>query len=111
MSAFATAMLMASSSVSAATGRIVFSGAVVEQTCSTHRISVDSEPRLSKESGQVWRGCGRTRNQPGQSYSRVVRRLDTANAGSDRLLSYFVGYVSAEDDAPAQPTLVVRTYE
>jgi type 1 fimbria pilin len=112
MTAFVTVLLVAAFSATAATGRIAFSGAIAEPTCSAESTSSEATPLVQRPVFAPHRQtCGRTRDQPGCSYSNVVTRLDTANAGSDRLLAYFVGYANSGGAATTQATLVVRTYE
>lgn len=105
------AMLASMSSANAATGRIVFSGAVVEPTCSTENASDHMASRLQTVDGLVpgRSTCGQTPTDPGRSYSHTVVSLDAATIASDRLLEYFAGYANVEGEARAK--LVVRTYE
>ena len=102
-------MLASTPNVHAATGRIMFSGAVVEPTCSTEGTHVDAALRLSSAaSGRLI--CGKTPTDPGRSYSRTVVSLDAATVATDRLLGYFAGYANA-DGVDGQAKLVVRTYD
>lgn len=105
------AMLASMPSANAATGRIVFSGAVVEPTCSTENASDQMASRLQTVDGLVpgRSTCGQTPTDPGRSYSHTVVSLDAASIASDRLLEYFAGYANVEGGAQAK--LVVRTYE
>lgn len=113
LSGCALAMLFVASTASAANGRIVFSGAVVEPTCSTFTADVDAETTVSSRpvdgSGQHRLSCGRTPTNPGRSYSRTVVSLDVATISNDRLLGYFASYSNADGGAAAK--LVTRTYE
>lgn len=100
-------MLASASSAYAATGRIAFSGAVVEPTCSTE--GADMAGKLpSATPGRLV--CGKTPTDPGRSYSRIVLSLDAATVATDRLLNYFAGYANA-DGMGGQAKLVVRTYD
>jgi hypothetical protein len=89
-----------------ASGRVVFSGGVVEPTCLTE--DVDGDTASPPVAGLAPRRltCGRTPTESGRPYSRTVIRLDAAGVANNRLLDYFVSYANAAD---AQ--LVVRTYE
>jgi len=100
--ALATMVMLASaSSAYAATGRIAFSGAVMEPTCSTEEIRADAPGHSI---------CGKTPTDPGRSYSRIVLSLDAAAIATDRLLGYYAGYATA-DSIGGQAKLVVRTYD
>lgn len=109
----ALAMLAGMSGANAETGRIVFSGAVVEPTCST----ADVQPDPVAPSGSVDElvprhlTCGQTAANPGRSYSRTVISLDAAAIASDRLLGYFASYANTANVGGTQARLVVRTYE
>lgn len=103
---------LAMSGAWAAGGRIAFTGAVVEATCTIDSVPVESAGAQPWQAGQApsHRSCGRTAVDSGRSYSRVVIALDAATAANDRLLSYFVSYTPlADGDAAAK--LVVRTYD
>ncbi len=104
-------MFASMSGANAATGRIVFSGAVVEPTCSIEEAPVHTANR-SLPVGQLasrHRTCGQTPTDSGRSYSPTVVSLDAAAIANDRLLDYFAGY--ANSASGEQATLVVRTYE
>jgi len=100
-------MLVDMSSARAASGRIVFSGAVVEPTCSM------------AESGSVMHGatgaaaqrlvCGRTATDAGRTYTREVIDLATADRSHNRLLDYFASYARGTGDGAAK--VVVHTYD
>lgn len=106
-------MLVGMSSAGAATGRIAFSGAVVEATCSTDDVKVETASRLRPVGGLASSRltCGQTSTDPGPSYSRTVISLDAATIANDRLLDYFAGYANVESVDGAKAKLVVRTYE
>ncbi|WP_149362892.1 hypothetical protein [Rhodanobacter sp. T12-5] len=107
----ALAMLASMPSANAATGRIVFSGAVVEPTCSTESASDPMASHLQAVDGLApgRSTCGQTPTDPGRSYSHTVVSLDAAVIANDRLLEYFAGYANVEGEVRAK--LVVRTYE
>jgi type 1 fimbria pilin len=107
----ALAMLASMPSANAATGRIVFSGAVVEPTCSTESAHLDPTNPLRSMDGLVpaRSTCGQTPTDPGRSYSRTGISLDATTIANDRLLGYFAGYANAESGVQAK--LVVRTYD
>lgn len=106
-------MFASASSANAATGRIGFSGAVVEPTCSTADAHLDIASPSGSVDGPVSRHltCGQTATDPGRSYSRTVVNLNAAAIASDRLLNYFASYAISESTGGAQPKLVVHTYE
>ena len=88
------------SSAHAATGRIAFSGAVVESTCTT-----EAAPAAANAAGR--HSCRHAASDPGASYSRVVSKLGTAGLAQNPLLAYFASYA-----APAAVgTVIVRTYD
>lgn len=98
------AMLVGASSTYAASGRVMFSGAVAEPTCSTpilgvvvHTVAVAVTRRL---------GCGRTAAEAGSTYSREVLDLATAKRYHDRLLDYFASYAGSD-----AAKVVVHTYD
>ena len=100
------AMLVGVSSAYAASGRVVFSGGVVEPTCLAEDVDGDlASPPLAGLAPRRL-ACGRTPTEPGRSYARTVVRLDAAGVANNRLLDYFVSYAAAAD-----ARLVVRTYD
>jgi type 1 fimbria pilin len=109
----ALAMLASMPSANAATGRIVFSGAVVEPTCSTERVQADATNRLPpiNDLAPTRQNCGRTSSDPGRSYARTVVSLDAATIANDRLLDYFAGYANAEAADGERAKLIIRTYD
>ena len=112
VTAVAVAMLVAVPSARAATGRIVFSGAVTEPTCSTEAGYAGDSASLDRLHGPAVREtCGRRADHPGRSYDRLVRHLNASNVGQDRLLGYFVEYSHIKGTAAPEATLIVRTYE
>lgn len=108
----ASAMLAGMSNAHAATGRIVFSGAVVESTCSTEDahlgIAISSGPVEGLTSRNLT--CGHTATDPGRSYSRAVVSLDAATIADDRLLNYFASYANVTGDGN-RAKVVTRTYD
>ena len=109
----ALAMLAGMSGANAETGRIVFSGAVVEPTCSTADVQLATAAPSGSANELVPRHltCGQTAANPGRSYSRTVISLDAAAIASDRLLGYFASYANTANAGGTQAKLVVRTYE
>ena len=98
------------STARAATGRVVFSGAVVEPTCSGEGVPVSSVPQ-SFAGAITRRSCGRTVTDPGRSHSREVTRLAVADLEHDRLLAYFASYARLGDGDEATVQVVVNTYD
>jgi type 1 fimbria pilin len=102
-------MLVIMSTARAATGRIVFSGAVVEPTCSTAELG--SVMPVATGSTAQHLACGRTATDTGRTYTREVIDLATANRSHDRLLDYFAGYAPRTADGDVAAKLVVHTYD
>lgn len=104
-------MLASASSAYAATGRIAFSGAVVEPTCSTEGVASDAATMATTTDrlAPVHSSCGRTASDLGRTYSHTVVTLDATTVASDRLLGYFASYANVEGGPHAE--LVVRTYD
>lgn len=98
----------------AATGRIMFSGAVVEPTCSA--VDAGAAVMASPRSGgavvsrRFTCGSAGTATDTARSYSLQVVSLDTAASG-DHLLDYFAGYINAVDQGRAKARLVIQTFE
>lgn len=107
----ALTMFFGMSTAKAAGGRIVFSGAVVEPTCSTEGTLAGPEPRSGDEPIQRRMSCGRTATDPGSSYSRVVVSLADADLAHDRLLGYFASYARVASDGKATAKIIVHTYD
>lgn len=104
-------LLIGMSTAQAATGRITFSGAVVEPTCSTEATLGQPEQPAGDASLPGRLSCGRTATDPGRSYSRVVINLADADLVHDRLLGYFASYAHATDDGRTTAKVVVHTYD
>jgi hypothetical protein len=102
----AVVMLVGMPTARAATGRIVFSGAVVEPTCSTAEVV----PVVAGAAVQRL-VCGRTATDAGRTYTREVIDLATANRSHDRLLDYFASYAPRAADGDAAAKVVVHTYD
>ena len=90
----------------AADGRIVFSGAIVEPTCSVEQFEVNSLSSATPRGVPRRLGCGQTVSKSGLTYSQTTTQVNTTRNSSDPLLDYFVSR-----DKPADVTLVVRTYQ
>ncbi|MEY2116607.1 MULTISPECIES: hypothetical protein [Rhodanobacter] len=103
------AMLVGASNVWAASGRVVFSGAVVEPTCVVAEAGSIAQEAGSPAAQHL--ACGRTATDAGRSYTREVIDLTAANRGHDRLLDYFVSYARRNADGAAAAKLVVHTYD
>lgn len=109
----ALAMFAAVSVAEAASGRMSFSGAVVEPTCSIADGHLAAAIAADAAGGQLPRRlvCGQTATDPGRSYSRVVVSLDAAAAANDRLLDYMVRRAEPATADGTPPKLIVRTYD
>lgn len=107
LAACAMVMLVGMSTARAASGRIVFSGAVVEPTCSTAELG----PVMDVAAGTAAQSlvCGRTATDAGRTYTREVIDLATADRNHNRLLDYFASYAPSTGDAAAK--VVVHTYD
>ncbi len=105
----ALAMFFVTSTANAAGGRIVFSGAVVEPTCST---GLESVVGADTDAGAATQrlDCSRTVADAGRTYSREVLDLTMASRYHDRLLDYFASYAPLVTGGDAAK-VVVRTYD
>lgn len=99
------------STVRAATGRIAFSGRIVEPTCSGESVAIG--PVLSSPDGSVTvrLSCGRTAADPGRIYSRKVTYPTAANLEHDRLLAYFASYANSAGGGETKLKVIVNTYD
>lgn len=111
LAGFALIAIIGVSTVQAATGRILFSGAVVEPTCSTETLLAGSIPPSFTESATTRLSCGRTATDPGRSYSRKVTSLAAADLTHDPLLAYFASYARTGDAGQVKVKVVVHTYD
>lgn len=105
----ALVMFFVTSTANAADGRIVFSGAVVEPTCSPGLESVVHADTDAASAAQRL-DCGRTAADAGRTYSREVLDLTMASRYHDRLLDYFASYAPLVTGGDAAK-VVVRTYD
>jgi len=103
----AMVMLVGMSTARAATGRIVFSGAVVEPTCSMAELG--SVAHVAAGAAAQRLVCGRTATDAGRTYTREVIDLATADRSHNRLLDYFASYARGTGAAAAK--VVVHTYD
>ena len=105
----ALVLLAAFSVAKASSGRVSFSGAVVEPTCAVadHQLSASVVAQAADGQASARLVCNQTATDPGRPYSRVVVDLDAARVANDRLLAYF-----ARNQAdPVNAKLIMRTYE
>lgn len=105
----ALVMLAGMSAARAATGRIVFSGAVVEPTCSMAEFGADMHVASGSAAQRLV--CGRTATDAGRTYTREVIDLAMASRSNDRLLDYFASYAPVAADGRVMARLVTRTYD
>ena len=103
------AAMLGASSAKAAEGRIVFTGAVVEPTC-----TASSEGLQDSTSSVTSRrlACGSAADiatGAASPYVLLVTALSGPDSTGDRLLDYFVSYLSPI--ARAEARLATRTYE
>lgn len=94
----------------AASGRISFSGAVVEPTCAVDALRLTAVVDGPSVPAQRL-ACGRTATDAGRAYSRVVVHQAPADLAHDRLLVYFASYAHSGRDGEATVKVVVNTYE
>ena len=111
----ALAMLFGASNAKAASGRIMFSGAVVEPTCSVSdaRIDATASPQSNHGSAPRRFACGSTDTaaDAGRAYALTEVSLDAVVTAHDRLLDYFAGYLNAAGISGAEAKLVTQTFE
>jgi hypothetical protein len=110
LAACALGMLVGMPVAQAADGRITFSGAVVESTCSTESVSMAMSPGVDVDAAHRL-GCNRTATSAGSSYSRVVTSLATAELSHDRLLDYFGTYARVAGSDEFSAKVLVQTYD
>jgi hypothetical protein len=105
----------ASGSIDASGGRITFTGAIVEPTCSVSAANIDAAAMRPAKSGAAQHrfvcGAARTTEDSAQLYSLTVVSLDAATINHDRVLDYFAGYVKAAGNNEAVPKLVTQSFE
>jgi hypothetical protein len=108
------AMILGASNAKAATGRIVFSGAVVEPSCSasTADLDVAASARVGDTAPHRYT-CGAPGKPANMNrvYSMAIVSLDAGASAHDRLLKYYAGYIGASAVDGAAVKLVVQTYE
>ncbi|GGY34440.1 hypothetical protein GCM10008098_29520 [Rhodanobacter panaciterrae] len=99
----------ASESTGAASGRITFTGTIVEATCSatTERIAtwVAGAPELGQPHLD---SCAKSGEAAITSQVYTTTAIHISNAETDPVLSYFNDYVRA---AEADPILITQVYE
>lgn len=108
------ATLLVSLPARAQSGRITFSGAVVEPSCSAvteENLMALADPSPAR-GGQTRRTCARPGNTAGAAsriYALTIVRL--SSSVPDRVLQYFDAYVKADRAGAADPLLLTQTYE
>lgn len=100
------ALLLSVSTAKAAGGRIAFSGAVVEATCSINDARANAAASTPSPAAC---SSADTAADAGRISSLTAVSLNVAVADHDQLLTYFSGYLSTADIADAK--LVTQTYE
>ncbi len=107
------AMSLMAQGAKAAEGRIVFSGAIVEPTCSVATESIVTMAAVPSPRPEAHR---QTCSMPDhaaaaapRTYALAVVRL--TGSEPDRLLRYFDGYVKTGQVDALHPVLVTQTYE
>lgn len=89
-------------------GRINFTGAVLESTCT---IDTAQLVNAAVAPAPAHRTCGQGAADAGSSYLRTVTALDAAAVANDRLLGYYASYAPAGADGRPAKNLIVRTYD
>lgn len=108
------AMLFGVSTAQAASGRITFSGAIVEPTCGMNAQSAATLMADASAQGVSHPvTCGGSNAVAGtadaQAYTVTVARL--SDAEPDHVLRYFSDYVRASQANAPNPALVTQTYQ
>ncbi len=103
--------LIGVSAVRAATGRIAFSGAVVEPTCSSENAVMGSVLPSLDGSVTARLSCGRTATSAGRAYSRKVTHATVESLEHNQLLAYFASYALAAGADKTTVKVVVNTYD
>jgi hypothetical protein len=102
----------ASGSLDASGGRITFTGAIVEPTCSVsteHITTMIANPAIQNQSRRMVCTVPNALTSPAQIYAVTVVRL--TGSEPDRVLQYFNNYVKAAQANASGPVLVTQTYE
>ena len=107
--------LVRANEVEASGGRITFTGAIVEPTCSASVASIDTAASISTSGNATPQrfACGIAHGTADSNkfYSMTVVDLDATAVNHDPVLDYFVGYVKAAGDNMASAKLVTQTFE
>lgn len=107
------ATIFGTSTARAASGRVVFSGAIVAPTCAaseTVSAVTSSQPGQNPASSRFVCGNAGAVADAGRAYSVTVDSLG-ASTTNDRLLNYFAGYVAAAGVGQANAKLVTQIFE
>lgn len=104
-------MSAASESTSAASGRITFTGAIVEPTCGVEVERVVTRAAASAQSMPRTETCSGTNKNVAASQIYTVSVVRLSDAEPDRVLRYFSDYVRASRVDASSPTLIIQTYE
>ena len=100
------ALAMVPAAAMADGGTIVFSGAIVEPTCSVGAQRIDAaQATLPPSRYRCSENANATPGQRAQSYALAVSDTVGTPLASDPLIVYFAQYLSA------QPKLVTQTYD
>jgi hypothetical protein len=107
------AMVFGASTANATSGRIVFSGTIVEPTCGAfagHMTSIALSGAPAAAQRVVCAGTGGVTAAAPPAYVMTVARLSSDT--SDRLINYFSNYLQASGIAAADAArLITQTYE
>ncbi len=99
--------LLFSCAAQAASGRVAFSGAVVEPTCSTQA----AERTAAMPGASVRLACAGSAAEAATSpQTYTLQMTPLSGAPADRLLNYFAGYARG-DNPTATAQLATRIYE
>ncbi|WP_158753457.1 hypothetical protein [Dyella sp. S184] len=98
------------STISAASERIVFSGAIVEPTCSVPSVEINLLAAAAPSThAQAWRWVCAQPGHAAEVYALTAERL--SSSVHDRMLKYFDAYVMASGPLAMHPVLLTQTYE
>lgn len=99
----------------AASGRITFTGAIVEATCAASAASIGTDASMPSSRFAMPRrfacGSAQASADSGRFYSLTVVNLDAATINHDRVLDYFAGYMKTMSNNETAARLVTQTFE
>ena len=92
--------------------QIIFSGSIVEPTCSIEAEQSTTVTGVTPTiTGEARRTCARSVNTTAASQIYVLTVMHLSSSMPDRVLKYFDDYVKASRTDGADPALLTQTYE